>query len=44
MTVNADDIVLAVKAILAMGAATVLYHIAIGVIHLIQDWRRGGED
>lgn len=44
MTVNADDIVIAVKAILAMGAATVLYHIAVGIIHLIQDWRRGDGD
>lgn len=44
MIINADDIVLVMKAILAMGAATVLYHIAIGVIHLIQDWRRGDKD
>lgn len=44
MIVSADEIVIAVKTILAIGAATVLYHAAVGVIHLIQDWRRDDKD
>lgn len=44
MIVSADEIVIAVKAILAIGAAAVLYNAAVGVIHLIQDWRRDDKD
>lgn len=44
MIIDADDIVLMVKAILIIGAGSVLYHIALGIIHLIQDWRRDDKD